>query len=88
LRLVSTGQFKKDCKRQKKCGKNIDKLRSIIQVLTNQELLEEKYKDHSLSGTWANRCECHIEGDWLLIYCVKGGDLVLERTGSHSDLFK
>jgi len=88
LRLVSTGQFKKDCKRQMKRGKNIKKLRPIIQALANQEPIKKKYRDHSLSGTWANRRECHIEGDWLLIYCVKGDDLILERTGSHSDLFK
>ena len=33
--------------------------------------------------------ECHIKPDWLLIYKIDSGVLVLTlaRTGSHSDLF-
>jgi len=32
--------------------------------------------------------DCHIEPDWVLIYYVRKDDLILERTGSHSDIFK
>ncbi|MCI5120644.1 MAG: type II toxin-antitoxin system mRNA interferase toxin, RelE/StbE family, partial [Candidatus Electrothrix sp. AUS4] len=32
--------------------------------------------------------ECHIEPDWLLIYRISESNLYLERTGSHTDLFK
>lgn len=33
--------------------------------------------------------ECHIQPDWLLIYKIDKGELLLTayRTGSHSDLF-
>ncbi len=39
-------------------------------------------------GLWKGHREMHIEPDWLLIYRVKGTDLHLVRTGTHSDLFK
>jgi len=29
----------------------------------------------------------HITPDWLLIYRIEDDDLILERTGSHSELF-
>lgn len=44
--------------------------------------------DHSLTGNWADSRDCHIEPDWLLIYRIADSTLHLERTGSHSDLFK
>ncbi|MDR3122426.1 MAG: type II toxin-antitoxin system YafQ family toxin, partial [Treponema sp.] len=31
--------------------------------------------------------ECHIEGDWLLLYRLPQGKVVFNRTGTHSDLF-
>jgi len=31
---------------------------------------------------------CHIEPDWLLIYKLTSQEIIFERTGSHSDLFK
>jgi mRNA interferase YafQ len=52
------------------------------------QLLEPKYRDHQLSGNWQGHRDCHIEPDWLLIYKITDADLYLERTGSHSDLFK
>ncbi len=39
-------------------------------------------------GLWKGHREMHIEPDWLLIHRVKGTDLHLVRTGTHSDLFK
>jgi mRNA-degrading endonuclease YafQ of YafQ-DinJ toxin-antitoxin module len=30
----------------------------------------------------------HIEPDWLLLYKIEGDDLILARTGSHTDLFR
>ncbi|HFD0819960.1 TPA: type II toxin-antitoxin system YafQ family toxin [Legionella pneumophila] len=47
-----------------------------------------KHRDHSLSGAYANRRECHIEPDWLLIYKLGSEEIIIERTGTHSDLFK
>ena len=85
-----TSQFKKDINLAKKQGKNIDKLFEVIQQLANGETLDEKFRDHPLSGNYKGCRECHIEPDWLLIYEIINGVLVLMlyRIGSHSDLFK
>lgn len=88
LSAVYTKQFGKDLKLASKRGKNLDKLKEVISKLLNCELLPIKYRDHWLSGKYANRRECHIEPDWLLIYKPSSKEIIFERLGSHSDLFK
>jgi mRNA interferase YafQ len=88
LNLNYTTQFKKDYKRLKKQKKNLSKLRTVIEKLIAGKKLEPYYKDHQLSGIWKGHRDCHIESDWLLVYRITADDLYLERTGSHSDLFK
>lgn len=82
-----TGQFKKDYKLTMKRGLDIFLIDSIIQDLINEKPLQEKHKDHALSGDYKGYRECHIKPDWLLIYQVGNGVIVFERTGSHTDLF-
>lgn len=84
-----TNQFKKDLKLAKKQGKDIERLYAVIEKLTDEELLEQKYRDHDLSGNFKGCRECHVEPDWLLIYEVMDDVLVLMlyRVGSHSTLF-
>ncbi|MBQ3565994.1 MAG: type II toxin-antitoxin system YafQ family toxin [Oscillospiraceae bacterium] len=86
--LDRTAIFKKDLKRAKKRGCNIDLLNEIIEKLLCGEVLPEKYKDHALTGNYKNHRECHIEPDWLLVYRVFENTLILSlvRTGTHSDL--
>ncbi len=84
-----TSQFKKDIKKAKKQGKDLDKLFEVVEVLANGKELDKKYKDHNLTGNYKGSKECHIEPDWLLIYEVIDSVLVLSlsRVGSHSELF-
>lgn len=84
-----TTQFKKDLKLAKKQGKNTETLFTVIKRLANGETLEEKYRDHAFTGNYKGCRECHIEPDWLLIYEIDNGILVLMlyRVGSHSELF-
>ena len=86
--LDTTVIFKKDLKRAKKRGLNIDLLYEVVNKLQNGEKLPEKNRDHELTGNWMNHRECHIQPDWLLIYRVFEDTLILSlvRTGSHSDL--
>jgi len=88
LNIFYSTQFKKDYKRIKKQDKDIEKLRVVIDLLVSDEILDEKYRDHQLSGKWKGHRDCHIESDWVLIYRLTSDALFLERTGSHSDLFK
>lgn len=84
-----TSAFKKDYKRAIKQGRDINRLDEVITLLASGQPLPEKFRDHKLSGNWADYRECHIQPDWLLIYHIKGSTLVLTlaRTGSHCDLF-
>lgn len=82
-----TNKFKKDLKRVLSQGKDYEKLRVVILALVNEEELDPKYHDHPLSGKWTGSRELHIEPDWLLIYRIDGDTLILERTGSHAELF-
>jgi mRNA interferase YafQ len=88
LNILYTTQFKRDYKRIKKQNKNLLKLKEVIENLVSGKKLDDKYRDHQLTGRWSGHRDCHIEPDWLLIYMIKGDDLHLERTGSHSELFK
>ena len=85
---VYTRQFGKDVKRMKRQGKKIDKLKLIMRSLVAVEPIDPIHKDHRLIGNWQGRRECHIEADWLLIYKIDNNQVIFERTGSHSDLFR
>lgn len=87
--IAFTNQFKKDLKLARKQGKNEDKLFEVIDRLASDLPLEERYKDHALSGDYASYRECHVAPDWLLVYKKQESVLVLllYRLGSHSDLF-
>jgi len=80
-------QFKRDVKRLLRRGKDMDKLKEIIDRLVYAQEMPSRTRDHQLKGTLKDCRECHIEGDWILIYRIEGSELCLIRTGSHSDLF-
>jgi mRNA interferase YafQ len=88
LNLIYTSQFKKDFKRVSSQRKDLSKLEVVIETLLNAEKLDPKYNDHSLVGKWKNHRNCHLEPDWILIYRLTNDSLILERTGSHSELFR
>lgn len=83
-------QFKKDLKLARKQNRDIEKLYAVIEKLADGEKLEERYRDHELTGNYRGCRECHIEPDWLLIYQIVDDVLVLvlNRIGSHSELFR
>lgn len=90
LSIRTEGRFKKDVKKLSRSGsKNMSKLKEIIRKLEREEPLKREYNPHPLSGNWKDHMECHIEPDWLLIYRIdkKYNELILVRTGSHSELF-
>ena len=86
-----TSDFKKNYKKIKKQGKDVEKLKYVVNELANGIELEEKYKNHMLTDSkhYKNCGECHIEPDWLLVYQYINNELVLVlvATGSHSELF-
>ncbi len=89
LILRTTSKFRKDYRLAKKRGLDLDLLEKVIDHLLNEKPLDKKHRDHALTGNYIGFRECHIQPDWLLIYAVDQGQLVLTaaRTGTHSDLF-
>lgn len=87
LDLSITTQFKRDRKRCIKRGYDMERLNAVIDTLLIPAPLPPENKNHPLSGNWAHHQECHILSDWLLIYRIEGNHLILDRTGTHSDLF-
>ena len=82
-------QFKKDYKREKKSSLDIDALKFVVDTLRKREVLPDKYCDHKLSTKWKGRRECHVQPDVCLVYKVEKENqrIILERLGSHSELF-
>ena len=74
--IFQTSQFKKDFKRIKKRGKDLSKLMEVVSAIANREALEERHRDHALSGNWSGSRDCHIEPDWILILKRKMGVFV------------
>ena len=72
LKIVFTGQFKKDYKKAIKRGCNPDKLRRVVEILQSEDSLPNEYCDHALvnSKEYKGMRECHIEPDWLLDYKI------------------
>ncbi len=87
--LRYTTQFKKDLKRYLNQPKKLKALNDVLDLLKKEVPLPKKYKQHYLEGNFAGCMECHIEGDFLLVwYDEKNNTLALFRLGSHSELFK
>ena len=89
--VITTNKFNKMLKKVIKQGKDINKLKFVVEKLAAGDVLDSKYRDHQLYDTkyYKNCRECHIEPDWLLVYKYNNNDLILYlvETGSHSDLF-
>jgi len=88
-KIVETSIFKKTRRLAKKRGFDLSLLREPVTLLAKGESLPPKYRDHQLKGRLSAFRECHIKGDWLLIYRIIEDKLILSlhSTGTHSDLF-
>ena len=91
MRVINqTGQFKRDLKREAKGMHRAllaKEFTQIVKLLASDALLQEKYRDHALTGDWKDYRDCHIKSDLVLIYCKPDEELLqLVRLGSHSEL--
>lgn len=88
-----TKEFLKDWKRLSHSGRyDMNRLKEAMALLTgNDGPFPPEWLDHPLTGDWAGYRECHIGGDFLLIYKLddsgKHGLVVFVRSGTHSELF-
>lgn len=84
-----TRTFLKDWERLSHSGR-YDMVRlkeAMLLLIANDAPLGPQWLDHSLKGEWSDHRECHIGGDFLLIYQVDGKRINFVRAGTHSELF-
>ena len=86
--LQPTTRYKKDLKRYKNSPKKLDALKEVLSMLRNELPIPAEYLPHMLHGHYKGCMECHIQGDFLLIWVDPNTDIIeLVRLGSHSELF-
>ncbi|MCL2638578.1 MAG: type II toxin-antitoxin system YafQ family toxin [Oscillospiraceae bacterium] len=87
---IETSKFKKSVKLARKRGLDLTLLDEAVAFLAKGEQLPPKYRDHQLKGELSIFRECHIKGDWLLVYRIIEDKLILSlhNTGTHADIFE
>ena len=81
--------FAKDWERLSRSGRyDMRRLKeAMLLLIANDSSLGPEWLDHPLKGEWADHRECHIGGDFLLIYRIEGACVVFVRAGTHAELF-
>ncbi|MBI2635876.1 type II toxin-antitoxin system YafQ family toxin [Candidatus Peregrinibacteria bacterium] len=85
-------RFRRDYAKAQRSGKNISKLDTVMHMLVDGVFLPSKYKDHALHGVWQDMRDCHIEGNWVLVYELAisddGSDIIIfHATDTHENIF-
>ena len=89
-----TKSFQSDWERLSRSGRyDMNRLKeAILLLIANNGPLEPEWRDHSLEGDWDGYRECHVGGDFLLVYKLdhvgKAEMVVFIRAGTDSELFK
>jgi len=87
-KLQPTTQYRKDLKKYKNQPKKLDALKTVLEMLKKEQPIPAEYKPHMLIGQYKGCMECHIQGDFLLIWVDEANNIVeLVRLGTHSELF-
>ena len=86
--LRFSSQYKKDAKRYRNQPKKMEKVATILRMLQDEIAIPPEYSPHMLKGDYKGCMECHVEGDFLLIWIDESGNQIgVLRLGSHSELF-
>ena len=88
-RIFPSGQYKKDLKRYLHQPAKLEALGQIIDMLANEQPIPARYKPYMLLGQYKGCMECHVQGNFLLIWLDEERDIIeLVRLGTHSELFE
>ena len=61
----------------------------MLHLIAGDTPLGVEFRDHQLEGSWKGYRECHIGGDFLLIYQIYERKIItFSRVGTHSELFR
>ena len=85
--------FVKDWVRLSRSGRyDLNRLKEVMALLVSNEPLGPEWRGHALAGPWTDHRECHVGGDFLLIYRLTGSaadeTVVFVRAGTHAELFE
>lgn len=87
--LRFSSQYKKDAKRFRHQPEKMQMVTCILQMLRDEIPIPKEYDPHMLKGKYNGCMECHVEGDFLLIWMDESNNQIgVLRLGSHSELFK
>ena len=87
-RLFPSGQYKQDLKRYRHQPKKLKALGEVLDMLVKEQPIPPEYFPHMLQGDFKGCMECHIQGDFLLVWFDPSTDIIeLVRLGSHAELF-
>ncbi|MBO7132896.1 MAG: type II toxin-antitoxin system YafQ family toxin [Bacteroidales bacterium] len=68
--------------------KKLAALKEVVVMLKNGIPIPAEYYPHPLHGNYEGCIECHIQGDFLLIWIDEENNIIeLVRLGTHSELF-
>lgn len=88
-KLFPSGQYKKDYKRYRNNPRKMEALKEVLTILKKEQPIPAEYFPRELLGKYKGCMECHVQGDFLLIWIDAKRDIIeLVRLGSHSELFK
>ena len=90
--IIVTQRFTRDVQRIKRALKHDigdwQTLEYVLELLQQGRTLPDGFKDHALLYSLSGFREFHMDGDWLVIYRNRPNAIVLQRTGTHGDLFR
>lgn len=86
--LRFSSQYKKDAKRYRNRPEKMEKVVEVLRMLRDEIPIPQEYEPHMLKGNYKGCMECHIEGDFLLVWIDETENRIgVLRLGSHSELF-
>lgn len=95
LRAQFTPSFRRDLKKLDKKHVDDAPLEEVIALIIENTpeaigILRQRHKMHELTGSWSGSSECHVcnSGNWLLIWKTFDDIALMQRTGTHDDLFR
>ena len=86
--VITRASFRRDVRRGIRRGLDVSRLWRIVDMLADGVPLPENARRHPLVGNWAGYWECHIGGNWLLVWSEDADAIYLDSTGTHDDIFR
>lgn len=95
LEIAPSSAFRRDMKRLQRRHVDLAPLNEVLALIAENsesslQTLRQRHDMHDLTGGWRGSVECHVcnAGDWLLVWQEDGVSAVIQRTGTHDEVFR